>query len=113
MPTNRRDKSPNTGAIKCEPIAPEIVHQIVQWLISGAPDADVCEAAATKFPDRDPKKLMDAAYSFCRAHAHPDADTVRGWVFLAARDLYRRQIEVGDFASALRTLREIEHLANS
>jgi len=56
---------------------------------------------------------MDAAYSFCRAHAHPDADTVRGWVFLAARDLYRRQIEVGDFASALRTLREIDHLANS
>lgn len=113
MPTKNRAKSPNTGKITCEAIPPETVHQVIQWLISGAPDIDVREAAASKFPEHKTPAVMEAAYNFCRQHAHPDPDTVRGWVFLAARDLYRRQIEVGDFASALRTLREIDHLAHA
>jgi hypothetical protein len=56
---------------------------------------------------------MAAAYAFCRQHAHPDPDTVRGWGFLALRELYRRQLETGDFASALRTIRELIALADN
>lgn len=86
--------------------------QAVAWLITGATDKDIRDAIAAKWPDTDPRLLMLACLEYCRKHSHPDPDTVRGWVFLSARELYRKQQEIGEFSGALRTLREILALAS-
>jgi hypothetical protein len=40
-----------------------------------------------------------------------DAQTVQGWCFEAYRDLYRRMVEVGDYAGATRAVKQIAELA--
>jgi len=110
LPTKNRDKLPATGPTICNP---EAVHQAVNWLLTGATDRDVKDAVETKYGPDKTQDIMAAAYAFCRQHAHPDPDTVRGWGFLALRELYRRQLETGDFASALRTIRELIALADN
>ena len=41
-----------------------------------------------------------------------DPQVIDGWCFESARDLYQKMVEVGDFANALRAIKEIHRLAH-
>ena len=54
--------------------------------------------------------LGEVATHLANVAAQPD-DVRRGYCLEAARELYRRMVEVGDFAGALRALQELGKLA--
>lgn len=94
-------------------IAPHVdrVEQTVRWLLTGARDADVLEAIRTTWPDQELQPLILAAVDQLAASGRFDRLVVRGWCFEATKDLYRRMTEIGDFAGALRAVKQMWDLA--
>lgn len=80
---------------------------VLQWLVTGATEADIVEALRTKYPDVDPRLTLAAVHDRLAAEGNPDADALRGWVLVSYRELYRRMLEVGDFDGARKVLRNI------
>lgn len=80
---------------------------VLQWLISGATEADVLEALRVKYPQTDPRQTMAAVRDHLAGEGQPDADALRGWVLVAYRELYRRMLEVGDFDGARKVIKNI------
>lgn len=89
------------------------VHQVFLWIISGATEHQIHEAIALEWPAADARPLSVAAMARITEAADFDAKTIRGWCFEAYRDLYRRMIETGDFAGALRAVKEIQTLTTT
>jgi hypothetical protein len=80
---------------------------VLQWLVTGATEADIVEALRTKYPDADPRLTLAAVHERLAAEGNPDTDALRGWVLVSYRELYRRMLEVGDFDGARKVLKNI------
>lgn len=87
------------------------VEQIAKWILTGAREADVLEAIATTWPGRDAAPLIAQAIAGFSASGEVSRSAVRGFVFEATKDLYRQMREIGDFAGALRALKQLVDLA--
>ena len=85
--------------------------QVVEWLLSGATEAQIAEALSAKYPGACPEQTMAEVRQQLAAAGNPDADAVRGWALLAYRSIYRRMLEVGDFDGARKIIKEITSLA--
>ena len=90
---------------------PERVEQTVQWLLTGARDAEIVEAIGAHWPDQDLGQLINAAVANLAESATTEADVVRGWCFEATKHLYKQMVSIGDFAGALRAVKMINDLA--
>lgn len=73
------------------------------------------EAIAANFPNHDPAALLnDAARYFAAvAGADPTAeldptDVKRGFIIAAAKDLYRKALEIADYSTALKALKSLQ-----
>jgi len=92
---------------KTEQTAPpprELIDQLKTWLIEGQTVANVTEAAATIWPEK-ANKLADCLQLVAAdlaADGNMDPDTLRGWTANAYREIYRRGLETGDLATALK-----------
>lgn len=91
--------------------APPPAVAVVQWLITGASEADVLDALRAKYPNADARKTMAAVRAHFAAEGQPDTDALRGWVLASYRELYRRMLEVGDFDGARKTLKNITEVS--
>lgn len=91
----------------------EEVNQTAKWVLTGASAADVAEAIRAANFEGEPGALMMAAMEQFRAAGNFDPDIVRGFVFEGIRDLYRKCNESGDYATALRALKELERMARN
>lgn len=87
------------------------VNQVFAWILSGATEHEVSEAIAAAWPDAKPKPLIVAAIQRIRESAAIDAETVTGFCVEATRDLYRRMIADGDFAGALKAIKQLSEIA--
>ncbi len=86
------------------------MHTVFKWILSGAMEPDILEAIEATWPGESPKPLIAAAIErFCKAGEMEPAAVI-GWCFEAYRDLYRRMVEIGDFAGALRAIKLITEL---
>jgi hypothetical protein len=104
-------KTPAASSLtKCD-VDPARIEQTVKWLLTGARDADVIEAIRTTWPDQELQPLLVAAVGELSSSAEFSRKVVRGWCFEASKDLYRRMVEIGDFAGALRAIKQIKDLA--
>jgi ribulose kinase len=65
------------------------------------------------WPASDLTALVVEAVAEIRRSAAVDPETVQGWCFEATKDLYRRMVEIGDFTSALRAVKQLHQLARS
>ncbi|ADG67959.1 hypothetical protein Plim_2132 [Planctopirus limnophila DSM 3776] len=84
---------------------------MAKWILTGARDRDVLEAIEKTWPQADPMALVQEAIGGFALSATLSRDAVRGFCFEATRDLYRRMTEIGDFAGALRALKQLADLA--
>ena len=110
-PANNASTSPaSDGLVAVAPLA-DRVEQTVRWMLTGARDADVLEAIRTTWPDQELQPLIRDAIEQLAASGQFDRQVVRGWCFEASKDLYRRMVEIGDFAGALRAVKHIVDLA--
>lgn len=98
---------PNTLATN--PTPPPAL-QVVDWLLSGASEAQVAEALASKFPGVNAREVMQAAREQLAAAGNPSADAVRGWALLSLRKIYANMLQVGDFDGARKCIVEITRL---
>lgn len=82
-------------------------NQVVDWMLQGASGAQIIEAISEKFPDTKPGDLLRVAGEHFEKIANADTRLIRGWCYEATRDLYRRMLEVGDYANALRAVKQL------
>jgi hypothetical protein len=87
------------------------VEQVLQWIIQGENDANVLEAIKEFFPDQDPTALYEAAVDKVADASQVETSVIFGWLLLSRRELYRKMVEIGDFAGALRATEQIEKIA--
>ncbi len=81
-----------------------------KWIINGHTEHDIIAAIRHHWPRRDARKLIGDAMVKITQAGQVAPETLRGWVFEAYRDLYRRMLEIGDYAGALAAVKEIARL---
>jgi hypothetical protein len=92
---------------------PAQVNQVVKWILTGTTSFDIFEAIAATYPGTQAGPLMLEAMRYFENASAFEPGIVRGWCFEAARDLYRRMVECGDFAGALRAVKQIQEMARN
>jgi hypothetical protein len=90
-----------------DPATAARIEQVFKWIIAGHTEHDIAEAIHNQWPQEQPQSLIVAAVERIRGAGVLDAQTVLGWCFEATLDLHRRVVEIGDFAGALRAVKQI------
>ncbi len=89
------------------------VKQVITWILEGNSERDIREAIGTKFPGEDAQADLDAAVQEIISIGKEDPAFTRGWALAATRELTRKMIEVGDFANALRGIKQAATMAGT
>jgi len=99
-------------ATPARPPDPGKVNQVLKWVLDGQSRADIVEAVEKHFPGEEPGALLAAVMiAFETTAANFNADVVAGWCFEAYRDLYRRMVDTGDYAGAMKAAKLMLELA--
>lgn len=96
---------------KCDAETAARIEQVFKWIISGHSEYDINEAIGAQWPEEKTKPLIVAAIQKIRDTGTIDAKTLNGWCFESTRDIYRRMIEIGDFAGALKAIKQLAEFA--
>ena len=88
----------------------ETVKQVVQWILEANSERNVREAIVAKFPGENAQAAIDAAVKEITATGRENVAFTRGWVLSATRELVRKMVEVGNFADALRGVKQVGQL---
>lgn len=121
MPKKRSTKPPVKPPAKTKTLArvtpqpqPDQVEQVLKWLLLGSRDQDILASIRTNYPDfaADPSPLVMAAIDELRESAEFDADVVIGWCFEATKLCYQKMFEFGDYAGALRAVRQLAEMSS-
>lgn len=93
-------------------VAIDKMHQITQWILSGASEHDVVEAIHQHWPDEPARPLITKALArLAKSGEATDAALLRGFCVEAARELFRKAVEKNDIDAALRCLKAIAGFA--
>lgn len=79
--------------------------QVVLWVVEGHVEQAILEAIADKWPQFDGPRLLAAARK--RIERLGEEAPPRAWILAGLREIYRRALEAGELAVALRTLEKI------
>ena len=93
------------------PLSPQAV-QVVKWLTEGHAAQDIIAGIREKLPGADPDGAIAEATQYLAKQGDLDRAVVTGWAAEACRELYRRMVSVGDFANALRAVKQLTDLAS-
>lgn len=78
------------------------LEQVIRWILEANSPAMVAESIEGNWPGVVAQPLIDAA--------NAEIEKQGGWDIAAARLVYTKQMEIGEFADAARSLKEIERL---
>ena len=90
--------------------AAERVHQVVQWILSGASEFEITEAAE-KLWNVEARPLIVKAMAAIVRDGDGDPSTVRAWAVQATRLVHQRALQAGDNATALRAIKQVTELS--
>lgn len=113
----KRKAAPDAGGHKKETslaviaTPPPAVAQVFKWILEGQTEIDVRDAIAVKFPGEKADPLIIAAIKQFAAAGEFQPEIMLGWCDEAYREIYRRSMEAGDLAAALRAVRLRAQLA--
>ena len=91
----------------------EAAYQTLKWILEGQHERDILEAIRQKFPKEDPQTTLAAVIQHLIALAGADPVVLRGFALAAYREIYYRAMQIGDFANALRCVKELARAAGS
>lgn len=83
---------------------------VFRWILEGQAEHDVREAIALQWEGADAGPLIIAAVGRFLEAGQFEADVMRGWCAEAYREIYRRAMESGDAATALRAVKHLAQL---
>ena len=86
-------------------------YETLQWLLKGHDEKQIREALAQMCPGRDPSEIMRKVVDQLQQMGGADPDVIRGWAIEATRMIYQKQVEVGDYANAMKAIKQIMSLA--
>ncbi len=84
---------------------------VVDWLLSGASESQIREALQQAYPGCDGRRIMTEVQGRLVAAGNPEPDAIRGWALLSYRKVYQQLLQVGDYAGAIKCIKEITNLA--
>ena len=96
-----------TEAITASP-PPALV--VIDWLLTGASEQQIREALSEKYPDVNASEVMVEVQTQLQAAGRPNTDAVKGWALMAYRKIYQQMLQIGDYAGALKAVKEITNL---
>jgi len=96
-----------TEAIATSP-PPALV--VIDWLLTGASEQQIREALSEKYPDVNASEVMVEVQTQLQAAGRPNTDAVKGWALMAYRKIYQQMLQIGDYAGALKAVKEITNL---
>jgi hypothetical protein len=99
-----------------KPTAPTVastpLKSVLAWILAANDERDIREAIRAKFPEIKEDAIIAEAVKEIEAIGNESADFTRGWALAATRELVRKMIEVGDFANAMRGIKQVAELAS-
>lgn len=87
------------------------VTTVFRWILEGNSEHDVREAIAAKWPHAPADPLIIAAVTRFQDAGRFQPEIMTGWCAEAYREIYRRSLEAGDCAAALRAVKLLSELA--
>ena len=93
------------------PVPPLTLKAVLSWILAANDERDVREAIKKEYPGVDENDAIRAAVKEIEAIGAESADFTRGWALASTRELVRKMIEVGDFANAMRGIKQVAELA--
>ena len=94
-----------------KPIPPATLKAVLSWILAANDERDIREAIRKDYPDTDEGAALAAAVAEIEAIGNESPEFTRGWALAATRELVRKMIEVGDFANAMRGIKQVSELA--
>jgi hypothetical protein len=94
-----------------KPNEAEALPRIYGMILEGNTRPDIEAAAPSIFPGIDVPKVIDHALARFASVADEPPDVIGGWCLESSRDLYRKMVEVGDYAGALRAVKQVTETA--
>jgi hypothetical protein len=105
-------KSSSTSETTCDP-TPAQVNQILKWILAGASEFEIAEAAAAQWPGASLGPILtEAATHLVRAGQINQAVQLE-WCIESTKFVYQRCIDIGDFPGALRAIKQISDLTRT
>jgi hypothetical protein len=100
-----------TSTTTAKAVPPEQLKAVLKWILEANDERDIREAIRKQYPEAKEEDILAAAVSEIEAIGNESAEFTRGWALAATRELVRKMIEVGDFANAMRGIKQVSELA--
>lgn len=111
LPAQISGKSNSISLKKCN--LADRIKTVSHWILEGNSMFDVLEAMdAASLTKPDQKKIMGGVLEYFTKSGDADPDVVRGWCLESLRELYRKMVAIGDFANAVKVVKDIFNLNN-
>ena len=111
LPEKDPAKSSASSLAKCNNNA-QRVKAVTEWIIDGHSMADIDEALnAYSKEAAKKKKLLLEVMTYFKNSGQSDPDTIRGWCLECLRNSYQKMINIGDYANAIKAVKQIEQIA--
>jgi hypothetical protein len=92
-------------------VPPATLKAVLKWILEANDERDIREAIRKEYPDANEGAVLAAAVKEIEAIGSESPDFTRGWALAATRELVRKMIEVGDYANAMRGIKQVHDLA--
>ena len=104
--------STTTAVTAAAPIvSDDAVQQVVTWILEGATEHEIRQTVAKDYADQSFEVLFRVALDHIARKATNPAIPIDKWCVEAAKLIYKRQLEIGEYGAALRTVGHIDQLA--
>ena len=105
--TENKETEPSKNSPKSlKAFEQEATVKVYGMLLEGHSRPEIEEACKNLFPKLNASKLVGRALGAFEQMPNEPPRILKGWCLEATRDLYRKMLEVGDFAGALRAVSE-------
>jgi hypothetical protein len=91
--------------------SPSPLKAVLAWILAANDERDIREAIRAKYPGVKEAAILAEAVKEIEAIGNESPDFTRGWALAATRELVRKMIEVGDYANAIRGIKQVHELA--
>lgn len=88
-----------------------IVESVKNWILEGQSMHNILTALKeNEVSMKEVPEILESAQSEWRSLAKVDSDEIKGFARAASMHLYKKMVEIGDYANALRALKELSKL---
>lgn len=89
----------------------EPVNQIVKWILEGNSEQAIREGIRDTWPTASEQPLIAAAIESIIRAGEATRSTIDAWAIEAVKFLYAKQVEIGEYAGAMRAVKMLVDLA--